>query len=382
MPWSNQGGGGGPWGGGQGPRSGGGPGQPDLEEMLRRGQARFKSLMPGGLGSGRAIMLIAFAAIALWLVSGFYRVDPNELGVELVFNKMVGTTPPGLNYNWPAPIGKVETPKVTFERQVQVGFRRFTARSGRGESIRDVTQESLMLTGDENIIDVHVVVFWKIDTRVPEGATDNLQGVRNFLFNIRNPEKTVKDAAESALREIIGKTRFEVARTGGRVQIQTEAQVLIQKILDHYSAGIEVTRVKLQKVEPPSKVIAAFKDVQAASADRERKVNEALAYRNEVREKARGEAQSIINAALGYKAEKVAIATGEASRFLAVYKEYVKDKEVTKRRIYLQTMREVLAGMDKILIDNRGGGSGVVPYLPLDQLTRPRRAQGAEGGAQ
>ncbi len=232
-----------------------------------------------------------------------------------------------------------------------------------------------MLTGDENIIDTQVVVFWKIDTRIPKGGTqDNLTGVRNFLVNIRNPELTVKNASEAALREIIGKNRFEFARTGGRAQIAGEAQTLIQEILDRYGAGVEVTRVQLQKVDPPGSVIDAFRDVQVARADMERKINEAEAYRNEVVQRSQGVAAQIVLRAEGYKREKTEIATGESQRFLAVYEQYKQEKDVTKRRLYLDALRDVLKGMDKILIDNRAGGVGVVPYLPLDTLLRERRA--------
>ncbi len=392
MPWTNQGGGsggGGGGGGGRGPWGGGGPGgpgQPNIEELLRRSQDRFKRFFPGGSGNSRVIIGIIVVALVIWGASGFFRVQPDELGVRLIFGKMVGTSPPGLNYNWPAPVGDVLTPKVTNINRTEVGFRRSGGAGGRGEFVRDVSEESLMLTGDENIIDVQVVVFWKIDTRqlpapAAGGAVVIQEGVRNFLFNIRNPAVSVKDAAEAALREIVGKSEFEFARTEGRVRIEGEAQKLIQSILDDYGAGVEVTRVQLQKVDPPGTVLDSFRDVQAARADMERKMNEAFAYRNEIVQRALGEAARIRNGAEGYRQEVIAVATGEASRFLAIYEQYLKEKEVTKRRLYLETMQEVMRNMDKILIDNRLGGTGVVPYLPLDQLTRPRNRAGAAGDA-
>ncbi len=392
MPWTNQGGGsggGGGGGGGRGPWGGGGPGgpgQPNIEELLRRSQDRFKRFFPGGSGNSRVIIGIIVVALVIWGASGFFRVQPDELGVRLIFGKMVGTSPPGLNYNWPAPVGDVLTPKVTNINRTEVGFRRSGGAGGRGEFVRDVSEESLMLTGDENIIDVQVVVFWKIDTRqLPAPAAGGTvviqEGVRNFLFNIRNPAVSVKDAAEAALREIVGKSEFEFARTEGRVRIEGEAQKLIQSILDDYGAGVEVTRVQLQKVDPPGTVLDSFRDVQAARADMERKMNEAFAYRNEIVQRALGEAARIRNGAEGYRQEVIAVATGEASRFLAIYEQYLKEKEVTKRRLYLETMQEVMRNMDKILIDNRLGGTGVVPYLPLDQLTRPRNRAGAAGDA-
>ena len=371
MPWNPQGGGQGPWGSGP---TGGGPQPPDIEEMLRRGQDSLKQFMPGGIGAGRGPILVIVAAIALWLASGFYKVEPNELGVEMVFGKMVSTEPPGLNYNWPSPVGLALKPQVTTINSINVGFTSGTAAGGRGQSARPVPEESLMLTGDENIIDIQFTVFWKIDTRLPKdgGSKDNLEGVRNFLFNIRNPELTVKNAAESAMREIIGKGEFEQSRTKGRGQIAKETKGLIQEILDRYGAGIEVTDVQIANVNPPEAVIGAFRDVQVARADMERKVNEADAYRNEVVQQAQGNASQIVQRAEGYKQQKIKIADGEAKRFLSVYEEYKQEKDVTKRRLYLDVMKEVLQGMDKILIDNSKGGSGVLPYLPLNELTREK----------
>ncbi len=374
MAWNPQGGGQGPWGQGG---SGGGPRPPDIEEILRRGQESFKKILPGGMGASRGLLLAVLAVAALWLGSGFYKVEPDELGVEMVFGEMKSTRPPGLNYNWPGPIGMVLKPKVTAINRIDVGYRSAgTGAGGRTQPTRIVTEESLMLTGDENIIDIRFAVFWKIDTRIPKegGNSDNLQGVRNFLFNIRNPELTVKNAAESAMREIIGKGQFEDARTQGRTRMAGEAKDLIQVILDRYGAGIEVTSVQVQNVDPPANVIGAFRDVQVARADMERKVNEAEAYKNEVIQRSRGEAARIVFASEGYKQEKVSLATGEAQRFLSVYEQYKVEKGITRRRLYLETMKEVLKGMDKIIIDNSSGGSGVVPYLPLNELTRGQPA--------
>jgi len=232
-----------------------------------------------------------------------------------------------------------------------------------------------MLTGDENIIDIQFVVFWKIDLRpreiVVDGKKKTVQdGVAKFLFNIRNPARTVKDAAESAMREIIGQSEFEYARTQGRARIAVEVQKLLQNILDEFGTGVEVTRVQIQKVDPPGNVLDAFRDVQAARADKERSINEADAYRNEVVAKAQGAKAGIIASAQAYKRERTALAEGETSRFDAVYKQYKQQKEVTTRRIYLETMRQILGRMDKVLIDTSKGGSGVVPYLPLSELKR------------
>jgi len=403
MPWTNQGGGGGgPWGGGgsgggggQSPwgRGSGGRGQPpNIEDMLRRGQDKVKTLLPGGLGGGRALVIIAIAIVVIWLATGFYRVDPNEQGVELVFGKWVGTTGPGLNYNWPSPIGQVLRPAVTDINRVEVGFRSGSG-IGRPEVVRDVAEESLMLTGDENIIDVHAVVFWKIQTtpqkvkRVtivdgkPVEKEVEVSGVYDYLFNIRRPEVTVKNVAEAALREIIGKSEFEFARTQGRGQIAVEAQKLIQRILDEYGAGISIQSVQLQRIDPPANVLDAFRDVQAASADQQRSINEATAYLNEVVQKSQGEAEQIVRAGEAYREEHIARATGEASRFLAVYEQYKNEKEITKRRIYLDTMKDIMGRIDKVLIDNRLGGSGVLPYLPLEPLTPRSGATPSSQGA-
>lgn len=393
MPWKPQGGGGGPWGsGGGGPWGGGGGGSqpPDFEEMLRKGQDRFRKILPGGKGSPAIVAGIVVLGLFVWALTGFYRVEPDEVGVPLVFGKMQGKTPPGLNWNWPPPLGSVELPKVTNINAVEIGFRS----AGRGAArnqIRNVPQESLMLTGDENIIDIQFAVFWKIDTRervvgqgmVTEGAQMvdvPVDGVRNYLFNIRNPAEAVKAASEAAMREIIGKSEFEYARTQGRVEIEREGRDLIQAILDDYGAGVQVTDVQLQKIDPPGRVLDAFRDVQAARADKERAINEGTAYANERRERAQGEAEQILRAAEGYREATIARAEGEADRFLNLYKEYRDQEFVTRRRIYLEAMRDIMAGMNKVLIDHRTGGNGVVPYLPLNELTRPRNGRAATGG--
>ena len=368
MAWNPQGGGGGPWGGGggQGPWGGGssGSGQrpPDIEDLIRKGQDRLKRFMPGGFGAGRGLIVALIAVVGIWLFTGLYRVEPDEKGIQLLFGKYISWTGPGLHWWPPAPLGDVSLPKVTRINRVQVGFRAGT----RGGNDVPVTKEALMLTGDENIIDVQAVVFWRI------------KEAEKYLFNIRNPDGTVKDASEAALREIIGKDEFEFARTSGRGQITSEAQQLVQSILDEYGAGIDVTDVQLQKIDPPAKVLDAFRDVQAARADMESAINEATAYLNQNVQKAEGEAQRIIKDAEGYKEQSIAVATGEAQRFLSVYEQYKKEKEVTKRRIYLDTMRTIMSGMDKVLIDNGvdGAGSGVVPYLPLDKLTQPSATGG------
>lgn len=361
MPWGVGGGGGqGPW-----DRGPGGPQPPDLEELLRKGQDRFKRILPGGFKGGAGLALIALIVVAIWLASGLYRVQPDEQGVELVFGRWDGkTTTPGLNYNWPSPIGQRETPKVTRVHETEVGFRS-SGEVGRAGVIRQVPSEGLMLTGDENIIDINFVVFWLI------------KDAGLFLFKIQSPEQTVKDAAESSMREVIGKTEIAMALAEGRLDVEVQTQELLQSILDEYESGIQVTRVQLQKVDPPGAVIAAFRDVQAARADQERLRNEAEAYRNDIIPRARGESAQIVQEAEAYKQQIVAKAEGEAQRFLSVYTEYAQARDVTVRRIYLETMEEILSGMNKLIIDTQATGTqGVVPYLPLNELQRSRPAAG------
>lgn len=395
MPWSNNSGG--PWGGGGRGGSGGGGGNsnspwgrpsggggggggpfgnrppPDVEELLRRSQDKVRSMLPRGMG-WKGGVLGGAAAVLVWLAFGFYQVAPDEQGVELVFGKLTQVTQPGLNYNWPPPIGEAMTPKVAANNQVQIGFRDSGARAA---NLRDVTEESLMLTGDENIIDVQFAIRWKIKEAV-DPANPRNSGAAKFLLNVRNPEETVKVAAEAAMREIVGQSNFEELRTGGRNLLAVSARDLIQSLLDSYDSGIEILEVNPQKVDPPGPVFDAFRDVQAAQADRERLINEATAFLNEQTERAQGAAERILRDAEAYKEERIAQATGDASRFLAVYEEFKTAPDVTKRRIYLQTMEDIMQNMKKVLIEpgSEGGGSGVVPYLPLNELTsggtRPR----------
>ncbi len=368
MPWKQQGGGGGPFGGGGGGGgpwggggSGGGPQSPDFEDMLRKGQDRVRQILPGGLGGARGIALVVVAIVGLWLLSGFYRVQPGEQGVEMLVGEFVNTTEPGLHYWLPTPIGQAMTPNVERTNVINVGFRA-AGGGGHSASIRDVSAESLMLTGDQNIVDVDYVVQWRI-----KNAAD-------FLFNIRQPEATVKLASESAIREIMGQNTLEDALTTKRQQVEQKTQVLLQSILDGYGAGVVIVEIKMQTVDPPSQVIDAFNDVQRAKQDRERQENEALAYRNAIVPKAKGEAQVIIQEATAYREQQVKEAEGEAKRFLSVYEAYKTGKAVTLRRLYLERMQNVLRNSEKIIIDKGQGGPGVVPYLPLPEIQK--RAQG------
>jgi membrane protease subunit HflK len=363
MPWSNQGGG--PWGAGpkgpwgSGPQSSG-PTPPNLEELLRRSQDKLRSVLPGGNLGGKGFALVGLAALVIWGFSGFFRVEPDELGVVLRFGKYVRDAPNGLNYHLPYPIESVLTPKVTRVNRIDVGMRLVEDR--RGTVTRDVPEESLMLTGDENIVDVDFSVFWVIK---PSGAGE-------FLFNIQNPEGTVKAVAESAMREVVGRSNIQPILTGARQNIETAVHDLMQKTLDEYRAGIQINQVQMQKVDPPNQVIDSFRDVQAARADLERSQNEAQTYANRVIPEARGRVAQITQAAEAYREQTVAEATGQTSRFVKVLDEYAKAPAVTRQRMYLETMERLFGGTEKIILDSGGGGSGVVPYLPLDQLLTRR----------
>src|SRR5471030_1025225 len=367
MPWSNQGGGGGgPWGsGGKGPWGSGpqssGPTPPNLEEILRRGQDNLRRVLPGGNLGGKGFALLGLAAIALWGFSGFFRVEPDELGVVLRFGQDVREVQPGLNYHLPYPIETVLTPKALRVNKIDIGMRQ--VEDGRRSTSREVPEESLMLTGDENIVDVNFSVLWKVKPT----------GVGDYLFNIQNPEGTVKAVAESAMREVVGRSEIQPILTGARQTIETAVQDLMQKTLDHYGAGIFVQQVQLQKVDPPTQVIDSNRDVQAARADLERAVNEGQTYANRVVPEARGKVAQIVQAAEAYRQQTVAEATGQTSRFLKIYEQYKKAPDVTRQRMYLETMEKVLGGADKIIMDSGGrDGSSVVPYLPLNELSKPR----------
>lgn len=376
MPWQNQSGG--PWGGGvgQGPwggRGGGSP-PPDLEEMLRRSQDKLKSIIPGGGSPGKFIPLILVVVLGLWLVTGFYRVQPDEQGVELVFGKWNGlTTEQGLHWNWPTPIGEVFTPKVTRSNRVEIGYRGGADGARRAGAIREVNEESIMLTSDENIVDLHVTVLWKI------------KDAGRFLFNIRDPEATVKIAAESVIREVVGQTNFDQAVTVGREEIEIKSDALLQTVLDTYGAGILIEAIQLQKSDPPADVIDAFNDVQRARQDKERLKNEAQAYANSIVPEARGQAAQITRAAEAYRERLLKEAEGEAKRFTAVYEAYRTAPEVTRRRMYLEALGEVIGSAQKVIIDQKNGtGSGVIPYLPLPELqkrTPVRSASQPDAGA-
>ena len=349
-PWGSPPGGGGNGGFRRGPTP------PDIDELVKKIQNTINRFIGGGKGGTKPILFGLLILVVIWALSGLYRVLPDEQGVVLRFGKFVNTTQPGLNYHFPYPIESVLTPKVTKVNRIDIGFRsERDSGFGTGGGVADVPEESLMLTGDENIVNIDFSVFWVI------------KDAGKFLFKIQDPEGTVKAAAETAMREVIARSNIQPILTEGRSVIETDTQLIIQEILDEYNSGIQITQVQTQKADPPDQVIDAFRDVQAARADMERSKNEAEAYANDVIPRARGEAAKILQAAEAYKKEVVAKAEGEASRFISIYNEYAKAKKVTQERMFLETMEQVLGDINKIIID-KNSGSGVVPYLPLQEL--------------
>ena len=360
-----RGGNGGPWG--QGPRntSGGGGGRstpPDLEELLRRSQERLRRVFPGRRGGGGGINPLAIVAIVILVLgviaySAFtFTVAPNEVGVVLRFGQYDRTVLPGLNFKLPF-AETVFTPAVTRETQVQIGFIQADATANnRNPASIGTPAESLMLTGDENIVDVHFSVVWIIND------------ARAYLFNLADPDGTVRDVAESVMREAIGREDLEPLQT--RLRDVTREAVLLktQQVLNDYGAGVQIVRVNLSAVDPPPQVVDAFRDVQAAEADNERFQNEANAYANRVTPEARGQAAQITEAAEAYRQQVIAAATGDADRFLQIYQTYATAPAIIRERIYLETMAIILADMNKIIVDE-AVGAGIVPYLPLNQLT-------------
>lgn len=286
------------------------------------------------------------------------------MGIERLFGRYVATTAPGLNWNWPYPVGRVDKPTIGVQT-VEVGIRSNEVRRGAG---RDIREESLMLTGDENIVDVNFSVLWLVDAKKPQ----------DFVFNLKNPEGTVKSVAESAMREVIGKRDIQPILTGARLENERAVQELMQKTLNAYGAGIIVQQVQMMKVDPPGEVNDAFRDVQTARADQERMQNEAQTYQNKVVPEARGEASKITQRAEAERERMIADARGEVARFNAILDEYKKAPEITRRRLYLETIERIYSGMDKIILDQGKQGAGVVPFLPLNDLMKQKANEGGK----
>ena len=349
----------GPWGsGGNNPWGEGSSNNRDLENSIKKAKEKFGRFK---LGSPRNFSFFLIVVLFIWLATGFYRVEPDEQGVELLFGKWnQTTTEPGLHIFFPTPIGKVMTPKVENIRKINVGYRSASdlGFSTSSNSERNVLEESLMLTGDQNIVDVHFTVLYKI------------KDAGKFLFKLRNPETTVKDMSESVMREVVGQRELEFLLTGGRQEVEQVVRSDLQDILDEYESGVLVQSIQLQSVNPPALVIDAFDEVQRARQDKEKLVNEANSYLNKIVPNARGDAAKLVQEATAYKEQVIKQAEGVAQNFIDVYNSYKDTKYVTRQRIYLETLTEVLEGPNKIILDSTGEGQGVVPYLPLNELNK------------
>lgn len=372
MPWNTgSGNGGGPWGGGNqpggtppnspwgnGPRKRG-PGQqsPDLEDLLRKGGDRMKGWFPRGPQGPKAIILGLAVLVAAWASSGFYKVQPDEQGVELMFGKFVKSTEPGLHYWFPGPVGDVVTVSVTQIRQINIGAQTAEDNAKRFGQVRREADDRQILTADQNVVDADYSVFWRIAK------------AEDFLFNIRNPEETIRRAAESAMREVAGRSTLDQLMTDSKEALQAEMLIQLQALLDYYGAGVTITGVKLLAVDPPKQVIEAFHDVNNARQDLDRQRNEANAYRNDILPRAKGEAEKMIQDAMAYKERQVKDAQGEADRFNSVYDSYKVNADVTRERLYIEAMQEVLGRANKVVID-KDAGSGVVPYLSLPEIQK------------
>lgn len=358
MPWSNQSGGGGPWGGsggngsgggggpwGQGPRGpGGGNTPPDLEDIIRRGQDRLKQALPGGSGGSPAIFgLVALALVGLWLFQSIYTVQPDELAVELRFGKPKDEiSEPGLHFHW-WPVETVETANVA-EKLINVG-----------EASRAGQSSGLMLSGDQNIVDVRFSVAYRIADPT------------SYLFNVSDPDSTLRQVAESAMREVVGRRPAQDIFRDDRQGIAEDVREIMQSTIDQYGAGLGITAISIEDAAPPREVADAFEEVQRAEQDEDRFVEESNQYSNQQLGKARGEAAQIREEAAAYRNRVVLEAEGEAQRFISVYEEYAKAPEVTRQRLFLETMENVLGGSNKVIVE-QGQGQGVIPYLPLPEL--------------
>ena len=369
-PWGRGGGGGdnddrnrpnGNGGDDRRPRNDGPQMPPELDDMLRKGQEQLKVLLGGGSGGGSngssqqsgpgmgrsGYLLIAALLVAFWSFSSFYTVKPEEKSVELFLGKFSSIGNPGLNFA-PWPLVTREVLPVTREQNESIGV------GGRG------SDAGLMLTRDENIVDIDFEVVW------------NISDPAKYLFNLRDPQMTIRAVSESAMREIIAQSELAPILNRDRGLIAANLETLIQETLDSYGSGVSLVRVNFDRADPPEQVIDAFRAVQAAEQERDRLEKQADAYANRVLAQARGESAQVFEEAEGYRARVVNEATGEASRFSAVLEEYSKAPEVTRKRLYLETMEEVLGGLEKVIIDDQNGGQGVVPYLPLNQLRQEK----------
>jgi membrane protease subunit HflK len=364
------------------------PGKEELDEIIKKGQQRLLDFLNqknhknnrngfgGGNDSGtpdfskflnsKLIITVLLVLTVMWLSTGFYTVQPDEEAVVLRFGKYSRTAPSGLNYRLPYPIEKVMKVSVTRVNKEEIGFQSSGKRiTNRQELLENtISEESQMLTTDENIVDINFEVQWVI------------VDAKKFLFNVRDlyNENTVKSTAESAMREVIGLAKITDVLAEERSKTEQSTKILLQSILDSYDMGVNIVRVQLLRVDPPQEALDAYRDVQNAKQDKEQEINKAFAYRNDIVPRARGEAEKVIQEAEGYKKKVIADAQGEAERFNSVYEQYKKAKDVTRKRMYLETMEEILRGMDKIILD-KSSTKNTVPYLPLNELMKKKTGQ-------
>lgn len=356
MSWNNNSGGQGPWG--QGPKKpekpqspwgggGGSPTPPDLDEAMKRAQEKFQSFMPGGDGFGvKSVLMLGALAIFAWGLTGIYTVRNEEVGIETVFGKFTAKKEPGLNYNLPYPIGSVTKPTITRVDRIEIGTRVPTS----------ANQEGLMLTGDENIVDIFFDVQWQISKAAPE----------NFVFNLQSPVATIKAIGESAMREVVGKRKITSIITTDQVAIATEVKNIMQTTLDQYGAGVDIRVVQIQRADAPAQVRDAFLDVNAAQQDQTKLQNQAQEYANSIVPKARGSAQQMVQDAEAYRERLKAESLGEASRFQRLLEEYKRSPEVMRERLFLESNSKIFGRTEKIIIEQ----GGAVPLLSLDQMLK------------
>ncbi len=298
-------------------------------------------------------VMVAVGAFCLWLSTGFYKVYEGEEAAVMRFGEYVRTASPGLNYHIPSPIENVIVEAVTKSRRIEIGYR--SKSSGGNEATRLLQHESTMLTGDENIIDLNCDVMWHV------------KNLEDYIFKIASPEDSVKTAAESAIREVIGETPISSVLSSQKQEIADKIEALVQKTLDSYNSGIQIEMVQLLKAEPPAEVIDAYRDVQTSKADKEREINQAIAYNNDILPKARGESAKLIQIAEGYKQEVISKATGDTQRFLAIYSQYIAHKDITKNRLYLDVMEDVLKNATKYVVGNE-----MLPHMAIGQKGEKR----------
>lgn len=336
----------------------------DLDDIFQKGEDFIKKILGEAFGEGgnknsrkssnndgkKITGIVSLFLILLWLSTGFYKVEPDEEAVILYFGKFHSISTPGLGYHIPYPVGEVIKLSVTNVNTEEFGF----STANRSYQNRNLDAESLMLTGDENIVDIEFQIQWQISD------------IKNFIFNISDQILTIRKSSESAMREIIARTPISDALAEGKKRIEDQTKVLLQEILDSYDAGVRIALVQLRRVDPPSQVIDSYRDVQTARANNREVINKAESYANDVIPRAKGKAAKMIEEAEAYKKEVIAKAEGEIGRFLEVYNQYSRARVVTKKRIYLETMEKIYGEIDKIIIDGNASKSGIVPYLPLN----------------